>query len=214
VALHISGKLCVLGLVIASLITAFSSQTTVPLAITPQVYLRSVELAITPGIDMLSEPRMVASSNHIVGPQSTIRLRLKSTAYNSLPEQTYGNPFVTATGARTAFGIIAVSRDLLGADLPYGSLVRIRDLGNYHNGRGAGRFQEVLDSQGLFIVEDTMHARKRQQIDVWFPHLSEAINWGVRQVEIEVVRYGRDGPEFYVAEPTPLGVQPKLAAAR
>lgn len=213
-ALHISGKLCALGLVIASLITAFSSQATVPLAITPQVHLRSVDLAITPAINMLSEPRMVASSHQVIGPQSTIRLHLKSTAYNSLPEQTYGNPFITATGARTAFGVIAVSRDLLGADLPYGSLVRIRDLGNYHNGRGAGRFQEVLDSQGLFIVEDTMHARKRQQIDVWFPHLSEAINWGVRQVEIEVVRYGRDGPEFYVAEPTPLGVQPKLAAAR
>lgn len=213
-ALHISGKLCVLGLVIASLITAFRSQTTVPLVITPQVKLRSVDLAIAPAVTLLSEPRVVAPASAMVGPQSAVRLRLKSTAYNSLPEQTYGNPFITATGARTAFGIIAVSRDLLGADLPYGSLVRIRDLGNYHNGRGAGRFQDVLDAQGLFIVEDTMHARKRQQIDVWFPHLSEAINWGVRQVELEVVRFGRDGPEFYAAEPTPLGVQPKLAAAR
>jgi len=91
---------------------------------------------------------------------------------------------------------VAVSRDLLGSSLPYGSLVRLKDLGSYYTGRGAGAFQALLDSQGLFIVEDTMHARKTQQIDVWFPEYSTAISWGVRKVEVEVVRYGRNGPEL------------------
>jgi hypothetical protein len=54
----------------------------------------------------------------------------------------------------------------------------------------------MLDRQGLFIVEDTMNPRKTNQIDVWFPHMSEALNWGVRQVELELVRYGWDGPEL------------------
>jgi hypothetical protein len=41
-----------------------------------------------------------------------------------------------------------------------------------------------------------MHARKSQQLDVWFPEYSTAISWGVRKVEVEVVRYGRNGPEL------------------
>lgn len=213
-ALHLSSKLCALGLVVAALVTAFRAPQTVPLAITPTVSLRIVELAITPSVALLSEPRALPAPVTPYGPQQTVRLRLRATAYNSLPEQTYGDPFITATGARTRFGIIAVSRDLLAGELPYGSLVRLRDLGNYHTGRGAGRFQQLLDSQDLFIVEDTMHARKRRQIDVWFPHLSEALSWGVRQVEVEVVRYGRHGPELERAAPSPLDVLPILAAAR
>ena len=126
--------------------------------------------------------------------KSEIRFSLKATGYNSLESQTDSTPEITATGAKTKFGVIAVSRDLLSDDIPYGSLVKIKDLGNYYNGRGAGRFQDILDDQGYFIVEDTMHQRKRQQIDVWFPKKSQALRWGIRQVELEVVRYGRNGP--------------------
>lgn len=118
---------------------------------------------------------------------------LKSTAYNSHVDQTDSSPHVTATGATTAFGVIAASRDML-EHIPYGSLVRLKDLGSYRSGRGEGKYQELLDAQGYFIVEDTMHPRKLEQIDVWFAHESEALSWGVRKVELEVVRVGRDGP--------------------
>jgi 3D (Asp-Asp-Asp) domain-containing protein len=86
-----------------------------------------------------------------------------------------------------------MSRDML-EHIPYGSLVRLKDLGGYRNGRGEGKYQDLLDSQGYFIVEDTMHPRKLEQIDVWFADHSEALSWGVRKVELEVVRLGRDGP--------------------
>jgi 3D (Asp-Asp-Asp) domain-containing protein len=128
---------------------------------------------------------------------------LKSTAYNSEVGQTDSNPTITATGATTAFGVIAVSPDMLGS-IPYGSLVRLKDLGSYRSGRGEGKFQDVLDSQDLFIVEDTMHPRKVEQIDVWFADRSEALSWGVRKVELEVVRLGRDGP---MLEPTLVATQ-------
>ncbi len=128
---------------------------------------------------------------------------LKSTAYNSHASQTDSSPNVTATGATTAFGVIAMSRDMLGL-IPYGSLVRLKDLGSYRSGRGEGKFQEVLNTQDLFIVEDTMHPRKLEQIDVWFADHSEALNWGVRKVELEVVRVGRDGP---MLEATVVAVQ-------
>lgn len=151
-----------------------------------------------------------AAPARTAGTAGALTLSLRATGYNSLPGQTFGNPHITATGEQTRFGIIAASRDLIGSDLPYGSLVRIRDLGAFGNGRGAGVFQEVLDDHGLFIVEDTMHIRKTQQIDVWFQELSTALSWGVREVEIEVVRYGRDGP-LLEEVPALLREQPAFA---
>ncbi|ADR37439.1 3D domain-containing protein [Oceanithermus profundus] len=117
-------------------------------------------------------------------------LVLKATAYTSSVRETDSTPFVTATGARTRFGIIAVSRDLLGSDLPYGSKVKIEDLGEWRTGRGKGRFDAMLKDV-VFVVEDTMHKRKRQQIDVWMPDRSLALKWGVRRVRITVLQRGR-----------------------
>jgi len=117
-------------------------------------------------------------------------LVLKATAYTSSVRETDTTPFVTATGARTRFGIIAVSRDLLGSELPYGSKVKIEDLGDWRTGRGKGRFDKMLKDV-VFVVEDTMHKRKRQQIDVWMPDRSLALKWGVRRVRVTVLQRGR-----------------------
>ncbi|HZW27250.1 MAG TPA: hypothetical protein VFF08_02270 [Trueperaceae bacterium] len=194
-ALHVSGKLAALGIVVIALITAFSAPREDALAVASEPV--TVPLSIEPVALLRGEPVDVDLAFSVsVGPEPTPRFVLRATGYNSLASQTDSTPFITATGARTRFGVVAVSRDLLGGSLPYGSLVRLKDLGSYYTGRGAGAFQHLLDSQQLFIVEDTMHARKSQQIDVWFPEYSTAISWGVRKVEVEVVRYGRDGPEL------------------
>jgi 3D (Asp-Asp-Asp) domain-containing protein len=114
-------------------------------------------------------------------PRALASFVLRATGYNSLRGQTDGSPFVTATGARTRFGIVALSRDML-RRIPYGSLVRLEDL--------SGRFNYMLRGMS-FVVEDTMHPRKYGQVDVWFPAYGQAISWGVRQVRLTVVRYGR-----------------------
>ncbi|MEX2535452.1 MAG: hypothetical protein WD273_07600 [Trueperaceae bacterium] len=203
-AFHISGKLCVLGVVLAVLITAFS----VP---APD----GVPLQVSPQVGLLETPRVFAGEISLepLGPIANPRFVLRATAYNSLASQTDGTPHITATGARTRFGIVAVSRDMLGHDIPYGSLIRIRDLGNYYTGRGAGNYQSVLDGHGLFIVEDTMHPRKQQQVDVWFEALSSARSWGVRNVEVEIIRYGRDGPTL-ASSWSDFEATPQLLAAR
>lgn len=203
-ALHLSGKLLVLGIIFAALITAFS---------TPPGTPADVSVVVAPSATVLAEARALTPPP-LVGAVANPVWRLRATGYNSHVSQTDDSPHITATGTRTRFGIIAVSRDLLDGELPYGSLVRLRDLGNYHNGRGAGRFQSLLDGQ-LFIVEDTMHARKRQQVDVWFPELADALSWGVRAVEVELVRYGYTGPEVVAqSSPTLLAFDgaPKLAS--
>ncbi len=205
-ALHISGKLMSLGIVLAALITAFSAPRSEPVL--------EVDLALSPYAVITETSRLAPEALLAAGPEANPRFVLRATGYNSLESQTDSTPFITATGVRTRFGVVAVSRDLLGDEFPYGSLVRIRDLGNYYNGRGAGAFQAMLDQQGLFIVEDTMHARKTNQIDVWFPEYGTAVTWGVRKIEVELVRYGRSGPELLPVAASAFEASPNLLAAR
>lgn len=217
-ALHLSGKALALGLVVVALITAFSApreSITVPGAVAIDVEV-VVPLDVVPTLRVLEHAEREAPSAPVVhGPTGHPTLVVRATAYNSLESQTNAQPFITATGASTRWGIIAVSRDLLGADLPYGSLVRLRDLGNFHTGRGAGAYQSLLDGTGAFIVEDTMHPRKTGQIDLWFADYASAVNWGVRRIEVELVRYGRSGPlldEVFAA--SDFDVDPRYLALR
>ena len=184
------------------------------------VSLVAVPLQVTPEVVVRDIARKVRSSfvtTDPYGPHMAVRptFRVRATGYNSHAAQTDSTPFITATGARTQLGIIAVSRDLLADDIPYGSLVRLKDLGNYHDGRGYGKHQDFLDTQDVFIVEDTLHWRKQNQIDVWFPTLSQAREWGVRQVELELLRYGREGHTFddmLVALPEDTTFSPRFVA--
>jgi len=161
------------------------------------------DVSVTATATILEEPLVeLPPPAEPIGPDAVPTFTVRATGYNSLPEQTDATPHVTATGATTRFGILAVSRDLLGTDLPYGSLVRLRDLGTYDGGYSPGYFQSILDGHGLFIIEDTMHARKTNQVDVWFEDLSSAVHWGVRRLEVQVVRYGYDGPLLdHLAQP-------------
>jgi 3D (Asp-Asp-Asp) domain-containing protein len=114
---------------------------------------------------------------------------LKSTGYNSSVSQTDSTPRVTATGARTRFGVIALSRDMLGS-IPYGSQVTIEDMGVLGSGAGRGRFNGMLRGV-VFIVEDTMNPRISRTVDIWFHSRRTALSWGKRQVKLTILRSGR-----------------------
>jgi 3D (Asp-Asp-Asp) domain-containing protein len=87
------------------------------------------------------------------------------TAYSSEVSQTDSTPFITASGTRTRQGVIALSRDLL-ARYPYGTKARIIS-------HACG-----LDVSYTLVVEDTMHRRKRRQVDIWMPSRAQALQWG------------------------------------
>jgi hypothetical protein len=59
-----------------------------------------------------------------------------------------------------------------------------------------------------------MHARKTLQVDVWFESYSQAVSWGVRKVEVELIRYGRSGSELLPAVATDFQAVPILLASR
>jgi len=88
------------------------------------------------------------------------------TAYSSTPEQTDDTPFITASGKEVADGIIANNM------LPFGTKVRI----------------PKLYGDKIFVVEDRMNRRKSDyHIDIWFPTYTQAKNFGVKTVDIEVL---------------------------
>lgn len=100
----------------------------------------------------------------------------RATAYSSHAAQTDSTPNITATGTRTRPGVIALSRDLLRV-FPYGTRVTLQDVSGRYNFGGR-----------VFIVEDTMAARKVNSVDVWMPSYSQAINFGARSVRITALR--------------------------
>ena len=116
-------------------------------------------------------------------------LTVRSTAYNSISNQTDSSPWTTSTGVRTRYGIVALSRDLL-KRIPYGSRVRLQDNGSWANGRGRGKYNAMLKDT-VFVVEDTMHPRKSSTVDVWLPARDRAMQWGVRSLNMEIVQMGR-----------------------
>lgn len=96
-------------------------------------------------------------------------MTVTASAYNSLKVQGEGNPKITAWGDTLTPGIqsIAVSRDLIKQGLTYKTPVKI----------------EGFD--GIFIVNDKMHSRWKNKIDIYMGiNKEKAIEWGRRKVEI------------------------------
>ena len=96
-------------------------------------------------------------------------LTVTATAYNSVPSQTFGDPFETAWGDRLEPGmhVIAVSHDLLDMGLGHKSVVRIEG------------FEEE------YIVLDKMASRWERRIDIYMGEDVEAAReWGKREVVI------------------------------
>ncbi len=110
-------------------------------------------------------------------------LEVVVTAYSSTPEQTEGDPTVTATGQSVRPGILAVSRDLLGTQLPYGTQVRVVEIRADEEGCGG------YPTSTIFEVQDTMAESIVNQVDIWMPSLQEAVDWGICVATLEVVAY-------------------------
>ncbi len=96
-------------------------------------------------------------------PKALTELSVLMTSYNAVPEQTDGNPHVTASGAWTNPEVIAARSVDLAGDLPFGTVVAIErsavDSENCHYGL-------VEPLIGYRVIADSMHSRKRDQVDI------------------------------------------------
>ncbi|MBI5644750.1 3D domain-containing protein [Candidatus Kaiserbacteria bacterium] len=125
-------------------------------------------------------------------PAYTVRM----TGYNAVPEQTDSTPHITASGAYTHSEVVAARSIDLADELPFGTVIEIMPkVGTSTPNCGLGVVQEGI---GLRVVADSMHPRKRNQIDILFDtetkvhaagkKVNRAIALGVcKDVEIRVV---------------------------
>jgi 3D (Asp-Asp-Asp) domain-containing protein len=92
------------------------------------------------------------------------------TAYTSEVAQTDSSPCITANGFNVCeHGI----EDTVATNyLPFGTRVRIPE----------------LFGERVFVVRDRMNARYYRKFDIWMKDKAEAIQFGVRVAEIEVLR--------------------------
>ncbi|MFH0829317.1 MAG: 3D domain-containing protein [Candidatus Kerfeldbacteria bacterium] len=88
-----------------------------------------------------------------------------ATAYTSSVSECDSDPFTTASGAKTADGVIAAN------GYPFGTKVRIPD---YFGDK-------------VFIVLDRMGRGGKNRIDIWMHTKHEALDWGVRRVRMEIL---------------------------
>jgi len=87
------------------------------------------------------------------------------TAYSSAPEQTDSTPFITASGSYVRTGIAAANF------LPFGSRFKL---------------PELFDDR-VFVIEDRMHKRFNNRIDIWFSTKEEAKNFGKKLAKVEIL---------------------------
>lgn len=96
---------------------------------------------------------------------SSKTLKTWITAYSSTPEETDSTPFITASGTHVRDGVAAANF------LPIGAKFRIPELfGNK-----------------VFIIEDRMHSRFSNRVDIWFETKKEAKQFGKQFSKIEVL---------------------------
>ncbi len=98
--------------------------------------------------------------------EETVKTRkMWVTAYSSTPDQTDDTPFQTANGTEVHDGIVATNM------LPFHTKVMIpRLFGNK-----------------VFTVEDRMHPRKKNFIDIWVPTREAAMDIGINQLDVVVL---------------------------
>lgn len=86
------------------------------------------------------------------------------TGYSSTPEQTWGNPFITASGTHVHQGTMACP-----PQYPFGTKIK-------------------TESMGTFVCEDRGGDIKGNHFDMWFQSRIEALNWGKKIVSAEIAK--------------------------
>ncbi len=147
------------------------------------------------GLFLLSNMGLGATSTAPVVPDYPT-YTVSMTGYNAVPEQTDGDPFTTASGAYSNPEVVAARSVDLKEDLPFGTVIEVIAHNDPKNPNcGLSVVEEHL---GLRVIADSMHPRKRNQIDILLPnektirangrYVNPAVALGVcKQVEIRVV---------------------------
>jgi 3D (Asp-Asp-Asp) domain-containing protein len=101
----------------------------------------------------------------IIQQKTAETLRMRITAYASVPDETSVHPFITASGEYVRDGIVASNI------LPFGTKIEI----------------PTLFGDKIFTVEDRMNRRFQNTIDIWMSSKLAATDFGVAHTSVVVL---------------------------
>ena len=114
---------------------------------------------------LLQAKSAVSTESAYSKPEMDAKFRVYVTAYSSSEDETDSTPHLTASGTKTRDGVLASNI------FPIGTRVKI---------------PELFGNQ-IFVIEDRMHERYSDRIDVWMPSKAQALRFGKRQTEVQIV---------------------------
>jgi 3D (Asp-Asp-Asp) domain-containing protein len=117
------------------------------------------------------------SSSLVAPDKSDVTLTVRLTSYNAVPEQTDGNPTVTASGIPSNSEVIAARSRDLASTLPFGTVIALYRDDSDTPGCG---FKKVEHLIGYRVVADTMSPRFTKRIDVEFDQTDKVTVEGKR----------------------------------
>ena len=97
------------------------------------------------------------------------RFQATVTAYSSSPDETWGDPFITASGRRVFDGLVACPRAL-----PFGTQVSIGDR--------------------TYQCYDRLHRKYDHRFDIWMATKAAALTFGQQRLPVEVIEVGVAAP--------------------
>ena len=94
--------------------------------------------------------------------ERSTRFTAEVTAYSSSPDETWGDPLITASGREVHDGVIACPRRF-----PFGTQFRI--------------------GSRVYTCWDRLHERFDHRFDIWKPSKDEALRFGRQMLEVEAL---------------------------
>jgi len=117
----------------------------------------------------------------LTGEKPSLFFEVLMTAYNPLPEQTDSTPFESASGKLVKEGYAAISKDLE-KRFPLGSFIELVIVCEIDSkGNCLGSDSSKVGDLFRLKIEDRMHSRKKNQIDIFLMCKEDAIKFGRRK---------------------------------
>ncbi len=125
----------------------------------------AVGLALSLNVLLGLNPQLIEKQQALETKKEPEYIEVWMTAYSSTPDQTDDTPFITASNTEVRHGVVAANF------LPFGTEIQI---------------PEIFGDE-IFTVEDRMHRRKTDFVDIWMPTRQDAKKFGVKRVKIAVL---------------------------
>lgn len=123
-----------------------------------------IEIWLPLGVIIINSNSLLQASP-LATPESATKFLVHLTAYSSSEDETDSTPYLTASGTRVRDGVVASNL------FSFGTRIKI---------------PRVFGDK-VFVVEDRMHERFNDRIDIWMPSKWQAWSFGKKTTEVEVV---------------------------